>query len=145
MNDVARFLQSGAQGASNAAASTVSMPVDAIAWLLKRAGLPVGEPVGGSDWMARQGLTAQPQNALAGNIGSAAMGFAPMAGMSRGAQAMQAIPSSPPVNMTRNALEASLGTQAARDKTALNALAARRPQFSQAEQQELEWLRSLYK
>lgn len=47
------------QAMSNAAASGVSMPVDVIAAGLERAGLKVGEPVGGSRWMELQGLTRE--------------------------------------------------------------------------------------
>lgn len=59
------------QGVSNSAASTVSAPVDGLAWLLRKAGLQsvVGDaPVGGSDWMAQAGLTA-PAKGLAGLAG----------------------------------------------------------------------------
>ena len=66
------------QGASNSAASTVSAPVDGLAWLLRKAGMNVGEPVGGSDWMARQGLTREPQNALAGGAGELFGGLLPI-------------------------------------------------------------------
>jgi hypothetical protein len=60
------------QGASNAAASNVSGPVDLIASLLQVAGVPVpNDAVGGSAWMARHGLTQQPQSKLAGAIGEA--------------------------------------------------------------------------
>jgi hypothetical protein len=45
------------QSASNTAASNVSAPVDALAWALRKLGLDVGQPVGGSDWMAQRGLT----------------------------------------------------------------------------------------
>ena len=46
------------QSASNSVASNVSAPVDGINWLLRKAGMPVSDtPVGGSDWMAQQGLT----------------------------------------------------------------------------------------
>lgn len=46
------------QSASNTAASNVSAPVDGLAWLLRKAGVPVGNaPIGGSDWMAQRGLT----------------------------------------------------------------------------------------
>lgn len=48
----------GLQAASNAAASTVSGPVDLIAWLMRRAGAQVGDaPMGSSEWMERNGLT----------------------------------------------------------------------------------------
>lgn len=70
MNKLAEYLQSGAQGASNAAASTVSAPVDLIAWLLRKGGLDVPEDaVGSTNWMVRNGLVQQPQNKLAGFIG----------------------------------------------------------------------------
>lgn len=59
------------QGASNAAASTVTAPVDGLTWLLRKAGVPVPTPVGGSDWMAQRGLLAQPQNKMAGLLGEA--------------------------------------------------------------------------
>lgn len=52
------------QAASNSAASNVSGPVDAFAWLLNKAGVPVQNPVLGSQWMADKGLTKQvPQSA----------------------------------------------------------------------------------
>lgn len=58
------------QGASNAAASNVSGPVDLITSLLQVAGVPVpDDAVGGAAWMARHGLTRQPQSKLAGAIG----------------------------------------------------------------------------
>ena len=67
------------QGASNSAASTVSAPVDGLAWLLRKAGAKVGDnPIGGSDWMRARGLTQEPQNKLMGLLGEAAGGVAPM-------------------------------------------------------------------
>jgi len=72
-NALIRALRSFGQGASNAVASNVSTPVDGIAWLLRKGGLPIPQnPVGGSDWMAQQGLTATPQNKLAGLLGETA-------------------------------------------------------------------------
>lgn len=68
-----------AQGASNSIASNVSAPVDGLAWLLRKAGVPVpSNPMGGSDWMAQQGLTREPQNRLAGLLGEAAGMTGPM-------------------------------------------------------------------
>ena len=73
MSDLRDFFQ----GASNSIASNVSAPVDGIAWLLRKAGVPVPpNPMGGSDWMAEKGLTQQPQNRTAGLLGE----FAGMAG-----------------------------------------------------------------
>ena len=72
-NALIRALRSFGQGASNAVASNVSAPVDGLAWLLRKGGLPIPQnPVGGSDWMAQQGLTATPQNKLAGLLGETA-------------------------------------------------------------------------
>jgi hypothetical protein len=52
------------QGASNETAGTVSAPVDGIAWGLRKMGIDLSMPVGGSDWMAARGLTKPvPQNA----------------------------------------------------------------------------------
>jgi hypothetical protein len=45
------------QALSNAIASGVSAPVDLITWLLRKGGLPIDKPVGGSDWMREKGLT----------------------------------------------------------------------------------------
>ena len=66
------------QGVSNGVAANVSAPVDGIAWLLRKTGLPIDTPVGGSDWMRAKGLTAEPQNQMAGLLGEAAGGVAPM-------------------------------------------------------------------
>jgi hypothetical protein len=66
MSNILDFLQ----GASNSAASNVSAPVDGIAWLLRKAGIPMPQaPFMGSDWMAQKGLTKKPTNALAGMAG----------------------------------------------------------------------------
>ena len=61
MSNALDFLQSF----SNNAASNVSAPVDGLAWLLRKAGVPVPQnPLLGSDWMAQRGLTKPvPQNA----------------------------------------------------------------------------------
>lgn len=74
------------QGASNAAASNVSGPVDLIAWGLRKAGLPVNKPVLGSEWMAEQGLTRKPQNQVAGLLGEAAGLSAPIAAAAKAPQ-----------------------------------------------------------
>jgi hypothetical protein len=58
------------QSASNSAASNVSAPVDALAWLLRKAGLPVPEDaIGGSEWMQQQGLTRPVQQSGASLAG----------------------------------------------------------------------------
>lgn len=78
MNKLAELLHSFGQGASNSIASGVSAPVDGIAWLLRKAGVPVpSAPLGGSDWMSEQGLTQEPRNKLAGLLGEVAGGVGP--------------------------------------------------------------------
>ena len=74
------------QGASNAAASNVSAPVDAIAWALRKAGVPIGDtPMGGSDWMRQHGLTAEAPGA-SGLIGESVGGVAPIVASAKAAQ-----------------------------------------------------------
>lgn len=76
-----------AQGASNSQAGMVSGPVDGLAWLLRKAGVPVpSNPIGGSDWMAQQGLTAQPKNHLLGLLGEGVGGVAPMVAAAKAPQ-----------------------------------------------------------
>lgn len=73
LDDLSGYGRDFLQGASNAAAGTVSGPVDGMAWLLRQAGAPIpSNPVGGSDWMAQQGLTTPPQNQAAGMLGETA-------------------------------------------------------------------------
>jgi hypothetical protein len=94
-NRLARLLREGpldqaksfAQGMSNAAASNVSGPVDALAWLLRKTGLPIPQnPMGGSEWMAEKGLTAAPNNRLAGLLGEGAGLSAPIAAFAKAPQ-----------------------------------------------------------
>jgi len=67
MGALADFLQ----GASNSAASTVTGPVDGLAWLLRKAGVPVGDaPAGGSAWAEQRGLM-RPTQGTAGLLGEA--------------------------------------------------------------------------
>lgn len=81
------FVRDALQGVSNAAASTVSAPVDAISWGLRKAGLDVGSaPVGGSEWMANNQITAQPKNKVAGLIGDTIGGILPMAASAKAPQ-----------------------------------------------------------
>jgi len=81
-----REAKSFLQGASNAAASNVSAPVDAIAWALRKAGVPVGDaPMGGSDWMRQKGLTAEAPGA-SGLIGESVGGVAPIVASAKAAQ-----------------------------------------------------------
>jgi hypothetical protein len=72
---------------SNSAAGTVTAPVDGIAWLLRKAGVPVpAAPVGGSDWMEQKGLLAQPKNRNAGLLGEAVGGVLPIVAAAKAPQ-----------------------------------------------------------
>lgn len=82
-NDIISFLQ----GMSNSAAGTVTAPVDGIAWLLRKAGVPVpAAPVGGSDWMEQKGLLAQPKSRNAGLLGEAIGGVTPIVAAAKAPQ-----------------------------------------------------------
>lgn len=65
------------QSMSNAVAGGVSFPVDAIAWALRKAKVPVGDtPVGGSKWMAEKGLTRPVDQGVGQVLGDTLGGFA---------------------------------------------------------------------
>ncbi len=75
------------QGASNAAASNVSGPVDLIGAGLRFVGVPVPEnALLSSKWMEEKGLTKKPKNALAGMLGEAAGLSAPIAAAAKAPQ-----------------------------------------------------------
>jgi len=79
LEELLRQGKSFGQGASNAAASTVTGPVDMLAWLLRKGGVDVGEaPIGGEAWMRQKGLMATPENKLAGLLGEGAGLAAPI-------------------------------------------------------------------
>ena len=70
MSNLSDELISLLQGASNGAASQVSAPVDTLAALLRKAGLPVpSNAILSDEWMRQQGLVVPPQNRLAGLLG----------------------------------------------------------------------------
>lgn len=60
---------------------TATMPVDAIAWMLRKMGLPIpDDPVMGEEWAKRVGLIQQPSNRgigllgdMVGTVGQAAL------------------------------------------------------------------------
>jgi hypothetical protein len=107
-SDIGDGFKSLLQGASNSAASTVSAPVDGIAWLLRQAGMNVDKPVGGSDWMAQQGLTAEPKNRMAGLLGEGLGGAAPFVASAKAPQIARGL-----LNMGDNlAVPAQLSKQA---------------------------------
>lgn len=79
LEELLRQGKSFGQGASNSAASTVTGPVDMLAWLLRKGGVPVGDtPIGGEAWMRQKGLMATPENKLAGLLGEGAGLAAPI-------------------------------------------------------------------
>jgi len=84
---IIKALRDTAQSASNSAASNLSAPVDAIAWALRKAGLPIPEnAVGGSDWMAQKGLTAPVQDGLPKMAGEVIGNLAPVMGVAKAPQ-----------------------------------------------------------
>ena len=74
------------QSASNEAAGTVAAPVDLLAWMLTKAGVPVGEPTGGSDWMKRKGLMRDVPQSAASLAGQTAGLLSPIAAVAKGPQ-----------------------------------------------------------
>jgi len=82
-------LRNTAQSASNMVAENASVPVDTIAWALRKAGVPVGDkPVMGSDWMRDKGLTRPVEEGVTKMIGDT-IGLVGPLGMSKsGASAM---------------------------------------------------------
>jgi hypothetical protein len=68
MNGLLDFLQA----ASNSVAGNVSGPVDGLNWLLSRAGLGSEEPVGGSKWLEKKGLTRPVKQGAASVAGETA-------------------------------------------------------------------------
>jgi hypothetical protein len=80
MNKLLELLRSGAQGASNGIASNVSGNVDLLNSGLGLLGVPVSNaPIMGSQWMRDKGLTAEPQNRMAGLLGEGVGMAAPWA------------------------------------------------------------------
>lgn len=84
LEELLRQGKSFGQGASNGVASTLTGPVDTLAWLLRKGGLPVGDaPIGGEQWMRNQGLMATPENKLAGLLGEGLGMAAPIVGAAK--------------------------------------------------------------
>ena len=75
------------QSASNTVADTVAVPVDMIAAGLRYGGLPIpSDPVGGSQWMRNQGLTAEVPPGMAKTAGEAAGMIVPMVAAAKAPQ-----------------------------------------------------------
>ena len=81
-------LRNTAQSASNMVAENLSVPVDAIAWALRKAGVPVDKPMFGSDWMKEKGVTPTVPEGAAKVIGDTIGMISPMGLTKQGAKAM---------------------------------------------------------
>jgi hypothetical protein len=68
---IIKALRDGVQSTSNGVAkSVVGEPVDGAAWLLRKAGLPIGDqPVLGTDWLKSQGIMPDVDEGLPSAIG----------------------------------------------------------------------------
>lgn len=81
--EIIKALRNGAQSASNAVAQNVSVPVDAITWALRKAGMEIPTPVMGSEWMQEKGLTAPTEPGIASAIGESAGTVIPIVGFGK--------------------------------------------------------------
>jgi hypothetical protein len=87
--DVKKNARNLAQSASNTLAENVTMPVDAMAWILRKAGVPIPDnPVMGGDWMRQNGLTAAVQPGPSAMAGETLGLLAPIAATKQGAAAV---------------------------------------------------------
>jgi hypothetical protein len=69
-------------------AENISVPMDAIAWALRKAGVPVEKPMFGSDWMKEMGVTPQVEQGASKVIGDTIGMISPMGFTKQGAQAL---------------------------------------------------------
>jgi hypothetical protein len=80
------------QGASNAAASNISGPVDLLGMGLRGIGVPVPQNAFmGSQWMRERGLMRDPENRMAGLLGEAAGMSLPIAAAAKAPQIAQGL------------------------------------------------------
>jgi hypothetical protein len=80
------------QGASNAAASNISGPVDLLGMGLRGIGVPVPQNAFlSSQWMRERGLTREPQNRMAGLLGEAAGMSLPIVAAAKAPQIAQGL------------------------------------------------------
>jgi hypothetical protein len=86
--DLINALRNFAQSASNTVSENVSAPIDAIAWALRKAGMPVNKPIMGSDWMREKGLTAPVQEGVSKMAGDTLGMISPLGLTKQGAQAV---------------------------------------------------------
>ena len=86
---IVNALRNTAQSASNMVAENASVPVDVLAWALRKAGVPIGDkPVMGSDWMREKGLTAPVEEGMSKAIGDTIGMVGPMGFSKAGSQAI---------------------------------------------------------
>lgn len=86
-NNLASLLRDFAQATSNSVASNAAVPVDVLAWLLRKGGVNVPpNPVMGSDWLAEKGFTREVKNKGAGLAGDIAGMVLPFAGVTKAPQ-----------------------------------------------------------
>lgn len=81
-------LRNTAQSASNMVAENLSVPIDAIAWALRKTGLPVDKPMFGSDWLKEKGVTPTVPEGAAKVIGDTIGMVSPLGLTKAGSQAM---------------------------------------------------------
>lgn len=81
-------LRDTAQSASNMVAENVSVPIDAIAWALRKAGVPVDKPMFGSDWMSERGVTPKVEQSGAKVIGDTIGMLSPLGLTKQGSKAL---------------------------------------------------------
>jgi hypothetical protein len=81
-------LRNGAQSASNNIAEGVSAPVDGVAWAMRQAGIPVEQPMFGSEFMREYGLTAPVEPGVSRAVGETIGLTSPMAFTKEGGKAL---------------------------------------------------------
>lgn len=118
MSNILDFLQS----ASNEAAGAVSAPVDGIAWLLRKAGIPVPEDAfGSSDWMEKKGLTRPVQQSAASLAGQTAGLLSPVAAAAKAPQIARGLLQAGD-NLAARATQGAMGQRGAIDTDALRSM-----------------------
>lgn len=90
-NAIIKALRDYAQATSNEAANTVALPIDLINKGLGYIGLGSNEPVGGSAWMQRQGLTAPVPEGTAQLLGETTGLVLPMVGAAKATEIATAL------------------------------------------------------
>jgi len=90
-NAIIKALRDYAQATSNEVANTVAGPIDLINKGLGYIGLGSNEPMGGSAWMQRQGLTAPVPEGTAQLLGETTGLILPMVGAAKATEIATAL------------------------------------------------------